>query len=330
MALLEVKELTKVFSSKKGKVVAVDTVSFTAREGEIFGLLGPNGAGKTTTIRVLATTLQPTSGTAIIAGFDIQQDAESVRQHIGVLTTDIGLYDRFSGRENLQYYGQLYGIDGEKLNSRIQALITQLEMESFIDRRAGKYSTGMKQKVAIARSIIHDPQVIFFDEPTSGLDVLASQTVVRFIKSAKEQNKLVILSTHQMHDAERLCDRVGIIHDGALIAIDTISALRERTGAPDLEDAFLALVKEKNLSGTPDNVVNGTDSSEGDVLKSEDPKYKTVTMLRMASFIVVALGLLALFIPNLPEKTQYFGQALVLIGALGIIVTKTFLKKYKK
>lgn len=237
---LEVKNLTKEFKGFK----AVDNVSFTASSGEVFGLLGPNGAGKTTTIRVIATVLAPTSGTAEVCGFDIVKNPEEVRKNIGVLTTDIGVYDRFTGRENLKYFGELYGLTGEALDKRIGELSKLLEMDDFIDRRAGKYSTGMKQKLAIARSVIHDPPVIIFDEPTAGLDVLASQTVLNFMKQAKEQGKCVILSTHRMPDAEKLCDRVAIIHQAKIIANDTIDLLKQKTNASDLEEAFLNLVKK--------------------------------------------------------------------------------------
>lgn len=239
-AILQVKKLTKTFNSFK----AVDNVSFEANAGEVFGLLGPNGAGKTTTIRVIATVLAPTSGTAEVDGFDIVKNSEEVRKNIGVLTTDIGVYDRFTGRENLKYFGELYGLAGEALDKRITELSQLLEMNDFIDRRAGKYSTGMKQKLAIARSVIHDPKVIIFDEPTAGLDVLAAQTILNFMKQAKEQGKCVILSTHRMPDADKLCDRVAIIHQGKIIANDTISSLKAKTSTTDLENTFLKLVEK--------------------------------------------------------------------------------------
>ena len=239
--MLKVVNLTKKF----GDFTAVDNVSFEANKGEIFGLLGPNGAGKTTTIRVFATILEATSGTAEINGFDIKNNPEKVRANIGLLTTDIGLYDRFTARENLRYYGQLYGLKNEKLESRIQELIDTLNMRSFADKKAGKFSTGMKQKVAIARSVIHDPAVIIFDEPTAGLDVLASQTVVNFMKKAKEMGKLVILSTHDMHDAEKLCERVAVMHRGKILAVDRVENIKNKTKAKDLEVAFVRLVGEE-------------------------------------------------------------------------------------
>lgn len=239
--IISVKNLTKQFKNFK----AVDGVSFDVGEGEIFGLLGPNGAGKTTIIRIIATVLAPTKGTAEVLGFDIIKDSEEVRKNIGVLTTDIGVYERFSGRENLRYFGELYGISKKALEKRINELADLLEMQDFIDRRAGKYSTGMEQKLAIARSVIHDPKIIIFDEPTAGLDVLASQTVLDFMRKSQKPGGCVIFSTHQMNDAEKLCDRVVIIHKGKVIANNAVEALKNKTGAGDLEDVFMKMV---NLS----------------------------------------------------------------------------------
>lgn len=244
-SVLEVRNLTKEFNGLK----AVYQINFSAQEGEILGLLGPNGAGKTTTIRLIATILTPTSGMAEVFGFDILKNPEEVRKNIGVLTTEIGVYERFTGRENLKYFGELYGLYDETLERRINKLVELLGMRDFIDRPAGKYSTGMKQKLAIARSVIHDPKIIIFDEPTTGLDVLASQVVLGFMKKARELGKCVVLSTHQMPDAEKLCDRVVIIHHGKVIAIDTPSALKEKTKTASLEDVFLKLVSEQHLNG---------------------------------------------------------------------------------
>ena len=237
--IISVKNLTKQFKDFK----AIDEVSFDVQDGEIFGLLGPNGAGKTTIIRIIATVLAPTQGTAEVLGFDIIKNSEEVRKNIGVLTTDIGIYERFSGRENLRYFGELYGLSREALEERINELADLLEMQDFIDRRAGKYSTGMEQKLAIARSVIHDPKIIIFDEPTAGLDVLASQTVLNFMRRAQKPGGCVIFSTHQMNDAEKLCDRVVIIHKGKVIASHTVEALKQNASAEDLEDVFMRLVR---------------------------------------------------------------------------------------
>ncbi|RJO58994.1 ATP-binding cassette domain-containing protein [Candidatus Parcubacteria bacterium] len=236
--MLRVKQLSKFFNG----FAAVKEVSFQANGGEIFGLLGPNGAGKTTTIRVIATVLTPTSGTAEVASFDILKAPEKVRQNLGLLTSEIGLYDRFTARENLRYFGNLYGLAGQALEDRIDYLVEILDMQKFADRRAGKFSTGMKQKVAIARSIIHDPKVIIFDEPTAGLDVLASQTVIDYMQTARKEGKLVVLSTHDMAHAQKLCDRVAIMHQGKIIAVDSQAKIYQQTQADNLEDAFLKIL----------------------------------------------------------------------------------------
>lgn len=229
--------------SKRFKdVSAVENVSFEAKAGEIFGLLGPNGAGKTTTLRLLSTALRPTAGTATIAGFDIQRDSLEVRRRLGMLTAAIGLYGRFTARENIAYFGRLHGMSAESIRKRTDELIGFLDMKEFADRRAENFSTGMKQKVAIARAIVHDPPVVIFDEPTAGLDLLAARLVLEFMRFAKTQGKCVILSTHHMHEAEALCDRVAIVHQSRLIANDTVPALKAQTGTATLEAAFLALV----------------------------------------------------------------------------------------
>jgi sodium transport system ATP-binding protein len=240
MAVLEVKNLSKQYKDFK----AINNVSFEATQGSIFGLLGPNGAGKTTTIRVIATMLAPTAGSVVVKGFDIQQQPQEVRKNIGVLTTEIGIYSRFTGRENLEYYGQLYNLQPHVLKKRVAELTNLLDMGEFIDRKSGEYSTGMKQKLAIARSVIHDPEVIIFDEPTSGLDVLASQTVLNFMRESKRLGKCVIFSTHQMPDAERLCDSLVIIHRGKVVINDTLPNIKSVANVENLEDAFLKLVKK--------------------------------------------------------------------------------------
>jgi len=238
--VLKIQDLVKEYGNG---FRAVDGVSFEVEAGEIFGLLGPNGAGKTTIIRAISTILSFTSGKIEVLGYDNRQKAVEVRKNIGVLTTDVGAYDRFTGRENLRYFGQLYGLEEKRLDDRIGELAELLDMKDFIDKRAGKYSTGMKQRLAIARSVIHDPQVIIFDEPTSGLDVLASQTVRNFMQRSKSLGKSVIFSTHQMYDAEKLCNRAIIIHKGKTIAYGTIDGLKSQTQERDLEDAFLKLVR---------------------------------------------------------------------------------------
>lgn len=230
------------FEKKKGPKKAVSDVSFTARPGEIFGLLGANGAGKTTTLRMLATILTPTSGTARIDEFDIVKDSQKVRERIGYLTGSAGLYDKLTARQVLTYFGELFGLEPAFLKRRMTELTERLELSEFLDRRCDKLSTGQKQRVSIARSVLHDPPVMFFDEPTSGLDVMAARTVVKFIKECRTQGKTVVFSTHIMSEVEALCDRIAIIHDGKLKANGTLAELRAQTGAQAFETVFLRLI----------------------------------------------------------------------------------------
>lgn len=243
--MIEAKELYKEFKDKKrGIVKAADHVSFNCKEGEVFGLLGPNGAGKTTTLRMLSTAIRPTSGTAIINGFDVASEPEKVRSQIGFLSGNTGLYGRLTSRETVTYFGKLYGMQKEQIAKRIEELFSILDMQSFADTRADKLSTGMKQKVSIARSVVHNPMVMVFDEPTTGLDVMSSRTIVEFIRSCRDQGKCVIFSTHIMSEAVRLCDRVAIIHNGRIYREGTVSELLEQTGLDNLEDAFIKIVGE--------------------------------------------------------------------------------------
>ncbi|MBU0707673.1 ATP-binding cassette domain-containing protein [Patescibacteria group bacterium] len=306
-SLLEVKNLTKEFNGFK----AVNNVSFEAYAGEVFGLLGPNGAGKTTTIRVIATTLTASSGTATVAGFDIKKQPEKVRSNIGVLTTDIGVYERLSGRENLKYYGQLNGMSNVELDEKINEVSRLLDMEDFVDRRASKYSTGMKQKLAIARSVIHDPKVVIFDEPTAGLDVLASQNIMRFMKKEKTAGKLVILSTHEMTDAEKLCDRVAIIHQGKIVTVDTVDSIKEKTQANDLEEAFVKLVHGSNIS----TLTQTTREKQS----KESNKKKIGWIVRIGAIVLIAVGFLFSFLEI--SRVVFY-----IFLALGIVMS--FIGKY--
>lgn len=311
--ILKIKNLTKSFNSFN----AVNDVSFEAQTGEILGLLGPNGAGKTTTIRIISTILSPTSGTAEVYGFDIRKNSIEVRKNLGMLTTDIGVYERFSGRENLRYFGELYGVRGEKLESRINELSELLKMQDFIDRRAGKYSTGMKQKLAIARAVIHNPKIIIFDEPTAGLDVLASQTVLSFMQKSRDSGKLVIFSTHRMNEAEKLCDRAVIIHRGKIIADGTIDSLRAKTNASNLEDAFMKLIEEKNLNGKME--IKPEEKSD---LRQTSLSKGTILLLLAMLFFLLSFALN--FLPGLltyKEFAKYFTIAGFILLAAGRILS---------
>ena len=223
-----------------GKNKVLRGISFQAQPGEIFGLLGPNGAGKTTTLRIISTLLSPDSGRVEVLGFDTLNAPEEVRRRIGVVTADIGVYPRLSARENITYFARLSEVQETELKRRVDAVIERLDIGSFADQRAESLSSGQKQKVAIARAIVHDPQVLMFDEPTSNLDVLASREVREFMVESKGRGKCVIFSTHVMHDAERLCDRITILHEGRVVVSGPTAEVRGNRA--ELEDAFLELV----------------------------------------------------------------------------------------
>src|ERR1700726_145989 len=241
--MIEALHLAKRFNDKKrGTVCAVNDVSFCCRQGQSYGLLGANGAGKTTTLRMLATILAPSEGTAIVAGYDVTEDPQIVRSRVGFLSAATALYGRLSAQEMVEYFGRLHGLEERTLQRRIDEIFERLEMNDFRDRRCDKLSTGMKQKVSIARTLVHDPSVMIFDEPTLGLDVMAARTIVGFIRECRAQGKTVIFSTHVMSEAEKLCDHIGIIHDGRLLAEGTLAELRARSGIQDLEDLFVKVV----------------------------------------------------------------------------------------
>lgn len=229
---------------KKGLVRAVDGVSIETAAGQIFGLLGVNGAGKTTMLRLLSTVLTPTEGRAEVAGYDVVDQPAKVRANIGFMSTSTALYGRLTAREMITYFGQLYGLEATRLKARLDAAIERLEMGEFIDRVCDKLSTGQKQRVSIARTVLHDPPVLFFDEPTAGLDVVASQTVMQFIEEARGEGKTVIFCTHIMSEVDRLCDRVAVIHDGVIRAEGTVADLKVQSGEQNLERVFLKLVGE--------------------------------------------------------------------------------------
>lgn len=243
LPMIEVTSLCKSFQNAGGQpVIAAENITFTARPGEIFGLLGPNGAGKTTTLRILCTVLKPTSGTARVAGFDVVSQAAEVRHHIGFLSANTGVYDRMTAIEMVEYYGRLHGLGSDQLKERIEHLFDQLQMNDFRDVLGARMSTGMKQKVSIARALVHDPPVLVFDEPTAGLDVLVQRAVLQSISALKGQGKCIVFSTHIMREVEKLCDRVAIMHKGRILALGTLADLRELHREPDLEELFFRLV----------------------------------------------------------------------------------------
>jgi sodium transport system ATP-binding protein len=238
--MIEVRDLRKQF----GAVRAVDGVTLTARQGEVLGLLGPNGAGKTTTLRVLSTVLRPSGGRASVGGHDVELESSAVRADLGVLPEYWGLYGRLTPREHLRYFGRLHGLRGQTLEARVETLIASLEMGTYADRRCEPFSKGMKQKVALGRALIHDPAHLLLDEPTAGLDVISARSVRSLIKRLRDEGRCVILSTHLLQEAERLCDRLVIIQHGRVAASGTPEDVVRGTGKASLEEAFVHLVGE--------------------------------------------------------------------------------------
>lgn len=224
----------------------MEDVSFEVRPGEILGLLGPNGAGKTTCLRILSTVLRPSSGTAFVAGYDVAIHPTEVRSRIGFMSNNTGIYDRMTAWEMVEYFGRLYGIPEATLQTRIGQLFDRLSMNNIRDVLGSKMSTGMKQKVSIARTIVHDPPVLIFDEPTSGLDVLVARNVVDEIKSLREQGKCIIYSTHIMREVEKLCHRIAIIYKGRILAMGSVEELADRYEQPDMEELFFQLIDRED------------------------------------------------------------------------------------
>jgi sodium transport system ATP-binding protein len=241
--MIHVHELTKTYADlRRGKIVALDGVTFQAHAGEIFGLLGPNGAGKTTALRILSTVLRPTSGAAEVNGYNVVTQPSEVRHQIGFVSANTAVYDRMTAWEMVEYFGRLYGLPDDVLRPRMEEIFTRLQMNEIRDLLGAKMSTGMKQKVSIARSIVHDPPVVIFDEATSGLDVLVARAMQAIVAQLREEGKCVVFSTHIMREAERLCDRVAIVHRGRILSCGTLEELRERHEQPDLEELFFQLI----------------------------------------------------------------------------------------
>jgi sodium transport system ATP-binding protein len=245
--LIEVQRLRKTFHDRKrGEVPAVQDVSFVCPPAKVFGLLGRNGAGKTTTLRMLATILVPTSGTATVAGYDIGKQPAEVRRSIGYLSGETKLYDRLTGRELLEYFGALASMSRPAIAARINELREPFGLGDFLDKRVGKMSTGMKQRLSIARVVFHDPQVLIFDEPTAGLDVIGARAVLSLIQELKKRGRTVIYSTHIMTEAERICDEIAIIERGRILAQGTVESLRQKSSHTSLEDVFVEVVGSVN------------------------------------------------------------------------------------
>jgi sodium transport system ATP-binding protein len=242
--MIHVRQLTKHYPEiQTGPFIALDQISFDAMPGQIFGLLGPNGAGKTTALRILSTVLRPTSGTAIVNGFDVNDQPDQVRHQIGFVSTNTAIYDRMTAWEMVQYFGRLYGMNETTLDQRMEYLFERFQMNNIRDVLGSKMSTGMKQKVSIARAMVHNPPVLIFDEATSGLDILVAREVLRTVEQVREQGKCVIFSSHIMSEVQRLCDRVAIMNRGVILAQGSIEELAETHQEPDLEELFYQLIR---------------------------------------------------------------------------------------
>ena len=239
-----VRGLGKTFHDEgRGEVQAVRGIDFECRGGEVFGLLGANGAGKTTTLRMLSTVLAPTSGTAHVHGHDVVREPEAVRRALGFYSAGTALYPRLTARETLEFFARINQYPSADVPARVARLVERFGIASYADARVDKLSSGMKQKVSIARTVAHDPPVLIFDEPTVGLDILNALEMQGVIKEFRDEGKTILFSTHIMSEAEKLCDRIAILHDGRILACDTLAGLRAATGAHYLEDIFVHYVK---------------------------------------------------------------------------------------
>jgi ABC-2 type transport system ATP-binding protein/sodium transport system ATP-binding protein len=244
--MIQVEGLTRRFSLPGGgEVVAVDNLSFTVRAGEVYGLLGPNGAGKTTTLRMLLGLLRPSAGHATIEGFSSTLQPDEVKRRVGLVSASAGLYPHLSVREMLLFFADLYGVPPEQARDELERLASLIGLTPLLSRRCATLSTGQKQRVNLARALIHQPPVLLLDEPTLGLDVLGSQVVAEFVAHLRKQGKAVILTTHRLDEAERLCDRFGLLHEGRLVWTGTLAYLREKTGCTSLVEMFIHLVQPR-------------------------------------------------------------------------------------
>jgi len=241
--MIRVSGLTKHFADlRRGKLVALDGISFHAKPGQVYGLLGPNGAGKTTALRILSTVLEPTAGSAIINGYDVVTQSSRVRHSIGFMSSNTAVYDRMTAWEMVEHFGLLHGIRRDDLAERMERLFERLKMNDIRDLLGAKMSTGMKQKVSVARAIVHDPPVLIFDEATVGLDVLVARALLETVAELRDHGKCILFSTHIMREAEKLCDRLAIVHRGHVLAEGTLKEIRERHREGDLEELFFQLI----------------------------------------------------------------------------------------
>ena len=248
--MIVLSEVVKQFSWGGTTVNALNGISFSATAGEVFGLLGPNGAGKTTTLRIVMGLLSPDSGYAEVGGIRTDSNSMEVRGSIGMVSTNDGVYPWLSAREMLHYFADLYAVPMDVARERLARLSEQLELGRFLDQRCATLSTGQRQRVILARGLMHDPPVMLLDEPTRGMDVVGSQTVFQFISQLKEMGKAVLLSTHRLDEAERVCDRFGLLHRGDLMYTGSLRELREATQEKHLTEMFLKMMRDNDQAST--------------------------------------------------------------------------------
>jgi ABC-2 type transport system ATP-binding protein/sodium transport system ATP-binding protein len=254
--MIEVSHLCRSFAVAGGEVRAVDDVSFTVAAGEVYGLLGPNGAGKTTTLRIILGLLAPTSGQATVAGYSATRHPDEVKRRVGLVCASSGLYQHLSVREILLFFADLYGVGPALARKELEHLAQLLGLSELLGRRCGTLSTGQRQRVNLARALIHRPPVLLLDEPTLGLDVLGSQVVAEFVSHLRGEGKAVMLTTHRLDEAERLCDRFGLLHRGKLVSGGTLEELRAATGRHSLVDMFLDLAQAPPALTSPTSGVS--------------------------------------------------------------------------
>jgi len=243
--IIEVRDLTRVFISRRAKITAVDSVTFDINKGEIFGMIGPNGAGKSTIFAILSTLIKPTSGRVKVAGFDVEKDDESIRRIIGVVPQQYSLYSDLTARENLELMGNLYEVPRNVMEERIEYYLKLVHLESHADRFTGRFSGGMKQRLSVISAVIHDPEIIFWDEPTTGLDPQTRQAIWKLARKFNSEGKTLIFTTHYMDEADKLCDRVAIMNTGKLVALDTPQNLKNKSNSASLEEVFIHLTGEE-------------------------------------------------------------------------------------
>jgi ABC-2 type transport system ATP-binding protein len=243
--IIEVRNLTKVFVSRRTKVTAVEDVSFDVFKGEIFGMIGPNGAGKSTTFAMMTTLIKPTSGSITVAGFDVEKEDDRIRAIIGIVPQKLSLYPDLTARENLELMGNLYDVPKKVMEERIEYYLKLVNLESHADRLTGGFSGGMKQRLSVISAVIHDPQIIFWDEPTTGLDPQTRQAIWKLARKFNKEGKTLIFTTHYMDEADELCDRVAIMNEGKLMALDNPEKLKQTSNSTSLEEVFIHLTGEE-------------------------------------------------------------------------------------